>query len=38
MAKNNLEPDFRTGDEFKKFVADYDKLHREIATKNNWLQ
>ena len=38
MNKNNLDPDFRTGDEFKKFVADYDKLHREIATKNGWLQ
>jgi tripartite-type tricarboxylate transporter receptor subunit TctC len=38
MAKNNLEPDFRTGDEFKKFVGEYDKLHRDIATKNGWLQ
>jgi putative tricarboxylic transport membrane protein len=37
MAKNNLDPDFRTGDEFKKFVAEYDKLHRDIATKNGWL-
>jgi tripartite-type tricarboxylate transporter receptor subunit TctC len=38
MSKNNLDPDFRTGDEFKKFVADYDNLHRDIATKNGWLQ
>jgi tripartite-type tricarboxylate transporter receptor subunit TctC len=38
MAKNELQPDFRSGDEFKKFVADYDKLHRDIATKNGWLQ
>jgi putative tricarboxylic transport membrane protein len=38
MAQNNLEPDFRSGDDFKKFVADYDKLHRDIATKNGWLQ
>src|SRR5919201_1476281 len=38
MDKNNLDPDFRTGDEFKKFVADYDKLHRDIATKNGWTQ
>ncbi|HET6317526.1 MAG TPA: tripartite tricarboxylate transporter substrate binding protein [Chloroflexota bacterium] len=38
MQQNNLEPDFRSGDDFKKFVADYDKLHRDIATKNGWLQ
>ncbi len=37
MTQNNLDPDFRSGDEFKKFVADYDKLHRDIATKNGWL-
>jgi putative tricarboxylic transport membrane protein len=38
MAKNNLEPDFRTGEDFKSFVSTYDKLHRDIATKNGWLQ
>ena len=38
MVKNNLDPDFRSGDEFKKFVSEYDKLHRDIATKNGWLQ
>jgi tripartite-type tricarboxylate transporter receptor subunit TctC len=38
MSKNNLNADFRTGDEFKKFVAEYDKLHRDIATKNGWIQ
>jgi tripartite-type tricarboxylate transporter receptor subunit TctC len=38
MTRNQLEPDFRSGDEFKKFVTDYDKLHRDIATKNGWLQ
>jgi putative tricarboxylic transport membrane protein len=38
MSKNNLDPDFRSGDDFKKFVTDYDKLHRDIATKNGWLQ
>jgi putative tricarboxylic transport membrane protein len=38
MTQNNLEPDFRSGDDFKKFVADYDKLHRDVATKNGWLQ
>lgn len=38
MDKNNLDPDFKAGDDFKKFVADYDKLHRDIATKYGWIQ
>jgi putative tricarboxylic transport membrane protein len=38
VAKNALEPDWRAGDEFKKLVDDYEKLHRDIATKNGWLQ
>jgi tripartite-type tricarboxylate transporter receptor subunit TctC len=38
MSKNNLDPDFKSGEEFTKFIADYDKLHRDIAIKNGWQQ
>jgi tripartite-type tricarboxylate transporter receptor subunit TctC len=37
MTKNALVPDFRTGDQFKKLIEDYEKLHRDIATKNGWV-
>jgi tripartite-type tricarboxylate transporter receptor subunit TctC len=29
---------FRTGAEFKKFIEDFETLHRNIATKNGWIQ
>jgi tripartite-type tricarboxylate transporter receptor subunit TctC len=34
-AQNNV---FRTGAEFKKFIEDFETLHRNIATKNGWIQ
>ena len=37
MQKNALNPDFRSGDAFKKLIEDYEKLHRDIATKNGWI-
>ncbi len=38
VKKNALTPDFRSGDEFKKLIADLDKLHRDIATEQGWIQ
>jgi tripartite-type tricarboxylate transporter receptor subunit TctC len=38
MTKNALNPDFRSGDDFKKLIEQYETLHREIATKNGWIQ
>ena len=38
MSKNALNPDFKSGDDFKKLIEDYEKLHRDIATKNGWVQ
>jgi len=38
MSKNALTPDYRAGDQFKKLIEDYEKLHRDIATKNGWVQ
>ena len=38
MADNALQPDYRAGDDLKKLFADYDKLHKEIAAKNGWVQ
>ncbi len=38
MKDNALDPDFRTGEAFKKFIADYNKLHEDIAKKNGWVQ
>jgi tripartite-type tricarboxylate transporter receptor subunit TctC len=37
MTKNALNPDFRSGDAFKKLIEDFEKLHRDIATKNGWI-
>ena len=36
MADNALDPDFRSGHDFKQFINDYEKLHSDIATKNKW--
>jgi putative tricarboxylic transport membrane protein len=38
MNSNLLDPQFKSGEEFRKFIADYDKLHRDIATKHGWIQ
>ena len=38
MSKNALDPNFVAGDDFKKLVTDFTKLHTDIAQKNGWLQ
>ncbi|HEY8730924.1 MAG TPA: tripartite tricarboxylate transporter substrate binding protein [Candidatus Limnocylindria bacterium] len=38
MSKNSLNPDFKSGADFTKFIADYQKLHEDIAKKNGWVQ
>jgi putative tricarboxylic transport membrane protein len=38
MSDNALVPDYRAGADFKKLIEDYEKLHRDIATKNGWVQ
>ena len=38
MKQNALNPDFRSGADFTKFIADYQKLHEDIAKKNGWVQ
>lgn len=35
---NALNSDFRAGADFQKLIADYQKLHEEIAAKNGWVQ
>ena len=37
MTKNALDAQFLAGDDFKKFIESYEKLHRDIATKNGWI-
>jgi len=36
-ATNALDLKFIAGDEFKKLVSDFTKLHTDIAQKNGWL-
>ncbi len=38
MTQNALDPNFVAGDDFKKLVQQFTKLHTEIAQKNGWLQ
>jgi len=38
MTENNLIPDFKSGADFQKLVADYQKLHEDIAKQFNWVQ
>ena len=38
MTKNALNPDFKSGDAFKKLIEEYEKIHRDIATKNGWVK
>ncbi len=37
MDKNALNPDFRSGVEFRQFINNYEKLHKDIATANKWI-
>ena len=38
MEDNALQPDFRSGVEFRQFLSQYEQLHRDIAAKNKWVQ
>ncbi|MEP7003600.1 MAG: tripartite tricarboxylate transporter substrate-binding protein [Chloroflexota bacterium] len=38
MVDNELKPDFRSGADFDKLIADYQKLHEDIAKQFNWIQ
>lgn len=38
MVDNELKPDFRSGADFEKLIADYQKLHEDIAKQFNWIQ
>jgi putative tricarboxylic transport membrane protein len=37
MEKNGLNPDFKSGIEFRQFINNYEKLHRDIATQFKWI-
>jgi len=37
METNALNPDFRSGIDFRSFINNYEKLHLDIATKNKWV-
>ncbi len=37
MDTNALNPDFRSGIDFRSFINNYEKLHLDIATKNKWV-
>jgi tripartite-type tricarboxylate transporter receptor subunit TctC len=37
MDTNVLNPDFRSGLDFRTFINNYEKLHLDIATKNKWV-
>lgn len=38
LTDNALDPDFRSGDDFKNFIESYQKIHEEIATKFGWIK
>jgi tripartite-type tricarboxylate transporter receptor subunit TctC len=38
MNDNALDPDFRSGIDFRTFLSKYQQLHQDIATKFNWVQ
>ena len=38
MDDNALNPDFRTGIDFRQFLTRYQQVHQDIATKFNWVQ
>jgi len=37
MTKFALNPDFRSGLDFRQFILQYQQLHQDIATKNGWI-
>lgn len=37
MTDNALNPDFRSGLDFRTFINNYEKLHIDIATANKWV-
>ena len=37
MEKNGLNPDFKSGVEFRQFINNYEKLHKDIATQFKWI-
>ncbi|HEY8825318.1 MAG TPA: tripartite tricarboxylate transporter substrate binding protein [Candidatus Limnocylindria bacterium] len=37
MTKNALNPDFKSGLEFRQFILQYQQLHEQIATKFKWI-
>jgi tripartite-type tricarboxylate transporter receptor subunit TctC len=37
MDENVLQPDFKSGVEFRQFLLQYQQLHQDIATKNKWI-
>jgi len=38
MDDNALNPDFRTGIDFRQFLTRYQQVHQDIATQFNWVQ
>src|SRR5213594_2445049 len=38
MDDNVLQPDFRSGVEFRQFLSQYQKVHEDIAAKFKWVQ
>ncbi len=38
MQDNALDPQFKSGLDFRLFISQYEQLHRDIAAKNNWVQ
>src|SRR5437016_4978914 len=38
MDDNVLQPDFRSGVEFRQFLSQYQQLHQDIAAKFKWVQ
>ncbi len=37
MNDNALQPDFKSGLEFRQFILQYQQLHQDIASKNKWV-
>ena len=37
MEDNAIDPDFKAGEDFKKLIESYQKIHEEIATKFGWI-
>jgi tripartite-type tricarboxylate transporter receptor subunit TctC len=37
MSDNGLQPDFKSGIDFRQFILQYQQLHQDIATKFKWV-